>query len=188
MKKKTYKLSALAEFNTGVLQTRIEDPITEVPSDRIIFNPLAETPKYVHGTSELPTIQNGTAAISMLQKHAFIAKPQPNTAEQVLTANYTALSFDDRIRPDFFVWWFNCSIEAQSQLQERGQLGRRIVVRDLHELTITIPDLAVQEDIAKLYQNGVEAADIYRKLADTIEEKSQQFIQQHIAKELAHEE
>ena len=53
---------------------------------------------------------------------------------------------------------------------------------------ITIPDLAVQEDIAKLYQNGVEAADIYRKLADTIEEKSQQFIQQHIAKELAHEE
>lgn len=187
MNKETYKLSDLATFTTGVLQPRISDPINETPSDRMIFNPLAETPKFVHGTSELPVIQEGDVAISMLQRRAFLATPHPKVSEQILTSNYTALSFKDKVNPAFFVWWFNCSIQAQPQLQERGQLGRRIVVRDLHELHISIPDLATQSDIAQLYQDSVKEANIYRQLADAIEEKSNQFIQQRITKELTHE-
>ncbi|QFQ90804.1 hypothetical protein [Lacticaseibacillus manihotivorans] len=183
----SHPLSEHADFTTGVLQTRISDPINETPSNRMIFNPLAETPKYVHGDSELPVVPIGSVAVSMLQHRAFLVLPEDHVSELILTANFTALSFDNTIDPAYFTWWFNCSHEAQSQLQGRGQLGRRVVVRDLKELKITLPDLTTQTDIAQIYQDGVTSASLYRKLADTVEEKSLQFIQQRIVKESTHD-
>lgn len=187
MHKEQHLLSDHANFTSGVLQTRISDTVNDTPSKRMIFNPLAETSKFIHGTSKLPVIHENEVAISMLQRLAFLVKPQTNIDDLILTANFTAMTFDETIDPEYFIWWFNSSLEAQSQLQERGQIGRRIVIRDLRELKITLPGLSVQKDIAKIYQNSMKTAALYRKLAETTEEKSRQFIQQYIAKELSHE-
>lgn len=187
MKKELHLLSDHASFTSGVLQTRITDTINETPSKREIFNPLAETTKYVHGTSELPTIEANDVAVSMLQRRAFLVAPRADLDEQILTANFTQITFDDAIDPGYFVWWFNESLEAQSQLQGRGQIGRRIVIRDLRELKISLPELTVQKDIADIYQSSTQTAALYRQLADTTEEKSRQFIQQYMSKEISHE-
>ncbi|MFT8413373.1 MAG: hypothetical protein ABF643_03475 [Oenococcus oeni] len=183
MEFKKVKLDDLAVFTTGILLPRIKDPIDEKPSRRMIYNPLSKSVKYIHGDSELPLITTDQVGISMLQREAYLVEKEPLTDEQILTANFTAATLDSRLNQSYFVWWFNHSIEAQRQLEALGQLGRRVILKDLREMTISIPGPSLQHDVGKLYILSQKQAAALTRKAYLAEEQALQFIRQHMIKE-----
>ncbi|MDT6979472.1 hypothetical protein [Levilactobacillus zymae] len=183
MKYEEHRLGDLVKFTTGKLLPRITDTIDEIPSRRMIYNPLAETTKYIHGDSDLPVITSEQVGISMLQREAYLVEDYPQVDEQVLTANFTAVTFNSQLDRGYFVWWFNHSIEAQRQLKASGQLGRRVVASDLRKVTISVPDLLLQKDIGCLYAIGQKQALTLKEKADLMEEHTLQFISQKMMKE-----
>lgn len=177
------KLGDLADFTTGILLPRIKDPIDEKPSQRMIYNPLSRSVRYIHGDSELPLITTDQVGISMLQREAYLVEKKAFVDEQILTANFTAATLDNQLKPSYFVWWFNHSIEAQRQLEALGQLGRRVILKDLREMTISIPNLSLQHDIGELYVLSQKRSIALKRKADFTEEQALQFIRQHMMEE-----
>lgn len=183
MKFERYALGTIATFNSGILLPRISDTVNETPSRRVIYNPLAEVPKYVHGSSELPVITSEQVGISLLQREAYLVQESPEVDDQVLTANFAAVTFEKSLDPKYFVWWFNHSLEAQRQLEATGQLGRRVVLKDLREIVISVPDLKLQKDVGSLNAISHQQALLLRKKATLTETRALQFIRQKMMME-----
>ncbi|KRK12259.1 hypothetical protein FD51_GL003018 [Lacticaseibacillus zeae DSM 20178 = KCTC 3804] len=178
-----FELGSIADFSSGILLPRITDTVNEIPSRRMIYNPLAESSKYVHGSSELPLITPKQVGISMLQREAYVVKAIPQVDEQILTSNFASVTLDERLDRNYFVWWFNHSLESQRQLQATGQLGRRVVLKDLRELTISVPDLNLQRDIGELSAISHQQAHVLKERARLTEERALQFIRQTMMEE-----
>ncbi|ETF12199.1 hypothetical protein N654_1341 [Lactiplantibacillus plantarum 4_3] len=119
----------------------------------------------------------------MLQREAYLVEKKAFVDEQILTANFTAVTLDSRVKQSYFVWWFNHSIEAQRQLEALGQLGRRVILKDLREMTISIPNLSLQHDIGELYVLSQKRSIALKRKADLTEEQALQFIRQHMMEE-----
>jgi len=180
---KQFKLGTVADFNSGILLPRITDKVDETPSRRMIYNPLAESPKYVHGNSELPMITSDQVGISMLQREAYLVRTVPQVDEQILIANFASVTLDAKLDRSYFVWWFNYSLEAQRQLEATGQLGRRVVLKDLKNVVISVPNLELQQDVGELSEISHQQAFVLRKKALLTEERALQFIRQKMMKE-----
>jgi len=178
-----HKLDDLVTFTSGILKPRITDLVDESFSSRMIYNPLAEIATYVHGSSELPVITESQVAISLLRHEAYLVEKYPKVNEQILTAGFAAATLDDRLNRRFFVWWFNHSVEAQKQLEATGQLSRRIVLKDLRNIIISLPSPELQEDVGRLYEISRNEGESLRQKATLIEEMSLQFIRQKIIEE-----
>lgn len=183
MKLNRFKLGVITEFNSGILLPRITDTVNEIPSRRMIYNPLAESNKFVHGSSKLPVVMPGQVGISMLQREAYVVEAIPLVDEQILTANFVSVTLDEMLDRNYFVWWFNHSLEAQQQLKATGQLGRRVVLKDLREVIISVPDLSLQRDIGELSTVSHQQAVALNRQAQLTEERALQFIRQVMMKE-----
>jgi hypothetical protein len=183
MEQSLKKLGLVVTLNSGILLPRISDEITEAPSKRIIYNPLAETPKYVHGNSELPEILPSQVAISLLQREAYPVTLLEDADQQILTANFAAATMSADIDKSYFLWWFNSSFEARRQLEASGQAGRRVVLKDLREMTISLPPMSTQQDVGAIYTAGLEQARLLEQKAVLSKEIAVQFISQKIMKE-----
>lgn len=178
-----FKLGSIAKFKSGILLPRITDTVNEVPSRRMIYNPLAESSKYIHGDSELPLITPNQVGISMLQREAYVVGTVSQVDEQILTANFASVTLDEKLERDYFVWWFNHSLEAQRQLEATGQLGRRVVLKDLREVIISVPDLELQRDVGELSAISHQQSLALREQALLTEQRALQFIRQKMMKE-----
>lgn len=178
-----FKLGSIAEFSSGILLPRITDKVSEIPSRRMIYNPLAESPKYIHGSSELPLITPEQVGISMLQREAYMVRTVPQVDEQILTSNFASVTLDEKIDRNFFIWWFNHSLEAQRQLEATGQLGRRVVLKDLREIIISVPDQGLQQDVGELSAISHQQALALKEQALMTEQHALQFIRQKMMKE-----
>ncbi|WP_338210823.1 hypothetical protein [Lactiplantibacillus paraxiangfangensis] len=183
MKFQQFKLGTIADFSSGILLPRITDTVNEVPSSRVIYNPLSESSKYVHGKSKLPLITPEQIGISLLQREAFLVEEDSLINDQILTANFAAVTLSKQLDRGYFVWWFNHSLEAQRQLEATGQLGRRVVLKDLREITISIPDPGLQRDVGLLSTISHQQSRVLKEKAMLTEERALQFIRQKMMKE-----
>lgn len=183
MESNKVKLGTIAKFSSGILLPRITDTINETPSRRMIYNPLAEASRYIHGDSELPLITPEQVGISMLRREAYVVRRVPQVDELILTANFASVTLEDKLDRNYFVWWFNNSLEARRQLEATGQLGRRVVLKDLRELVISVPNLNLQQDVGKLNVISRQQALALKEQARLTEERALQFIRQVMMKE-----
>lgn len=107
----------------------------------------------------------------------------PQVDEQILTANFASVTLDEKIDRNFFIWWFNHSLEAQRQLEATGQLGRRVVLKDLREIIISVPDQGLQQDVGELSAISHQQALALKEQALMTEQHALQFIRQKMMKE-----
>lgn len=103
--------------------------------------------------TELDLTVPGEIIIDSLSQKAAIVSNE--SGGMFLAFNYFRLSIKDRnvIDPNYFVAWFNLSDEIKKQLSMtlQGTTLKKLTLRQVQELDITLPSLEKQVQIANIY-------------------------------------
>ncbi len=158
------KLGEIFNIRSGYLKSRSEDKKSDYRvaiyskkhfdlDEQYFDDKLPLESEFVAIKADIDLTVEGEIIIDSLSQKAAIVSNK--SSGMFLAFNYYRLSIKDRdvINPDYFVAWFNLSDDVKRQLSMtlQGAILKKLTLKQVHELEITLPNLEKQVQIANIY-------------------------------------
>lgn len=157
-------LSEIIHFSLGKNATRIKEHAD-------LFYTPEDFEKDLHGVN--PTDDNAVCIINLIRSTCSPLSIQNES--KLFTSNFLRCDFDTKVlNPWYFSYMFNegKSFAQQIQMYHQGSTlsVKKLNVKSIGDLTISLPELEKQKQIGDLYKQSIIQNDLLHKKADLMQQ------------------